>query len=186
MEELKTSKAEQNKALLEKYPILKPYYTTLPNADPYNYEITDLDYVYAGWRGIFLEACDKIMAHLKGINVDPKDFHFFKIEEKGGFLRIDAWSCSDETIRNIIWDLEQRSLLYCPNCGAPTKCVTKDPALFLCPECAKKSQLDFDWLTKDDVPVISEYNHETGQTAKRPTKYDDQFRLQWNAIPTSH
>jgi hypothetical protein len=185
MEELKTSKAEQNKALLERYPILKPYYTTRSDTDPYDYELTDLDCVYEGWKGIFLEACDEIMAHLKEIGEDPKEFHFFDIKEKYGSLRVNTAGYSDNVINDILWNLEQRSMLYCPNCGAPSKCVTQGYVLYLCPECAKKSELKFDWLTKDDVPVISEYNLKTGLTAKKPSKYDEQFRLQWDAIPSS-
>ena len=181
MDKEKEGKIAQNKALLEKYPILMPYYATVPDADPYDYEITDLDYVYAGWRAIFLEACDAIMAHLNEIGVDPKEFHFFDIKEKYGSLRVDTAGYSDRVINDILWDLNSRSLLYCPNCGAPTKCVTHGYVLYLCPECAKKTEMDFDWLTANDVPYVVEYNYETKQETKKPTKYDGQFRLQWVA-----
>ena len=181
MNESKADKIAQNKALLEKYPILKPYYTTRPDADPYDYELTDLDCVYEGWKGIFLEACDEIMAHLKEIGEDLKKFHFFDIKEKYGSLRVDTAGYSDKVIDDILWNLEQRSMLYCPNCGAPSKCVTQGYVLYLCPECAKKSELKFDWLTKDDVPVVTVYNFETKEKTTKASKYDAQFRLQWDA-----
>lgn len=181
MDKEKKEKIAQNKALLEKYPILMPYYATIQGAEPYNYEVTDLDYVYAGWRGIFLEACDAIMAHLKEIGVDPKEFHFFDIKEKYGSLRVDTAGYTDKEINDILWDLDSRSLLYCPNCGAPTKCVTKGYILYLCPDCAKLTEMTFDWLMPEDTPRIVEYNYETKQKTTKLTKYDEQFRSQWDA-----
>jgi len=165
---------EDNKKITEKYPFLKP------RSEDYDYTWTELDLVCLGWQGIFLEACDLILQHLKEVNVDPEEFEFFDIKEKYGELRISTGGYCDKEIDRIISDLEVRSLLYCPSCGKPSKCVSKGYILFLCPECAAQCKLSYDWLTNKDRPIIKEYNND-GTFKEKPTKYDAEFLAQWNA-----
>ena len=171
-----TKMIEKNKRIVERYPILKPN-CILEN---YDYTYTDLDRVCLGWRDIFLEACDSIMSHLNDAGVDIEQFHFFDIKEKWGALNVEVCGYDDDVIENILYnDMYVRSLLICPSCGKPTKCVTEGYTLYLCPDCAVESGLDYNWLIAEDVPVIKEHNYETGEETEKRTKYDQQFLLQW-------
>ena len=179
-EEKKTKKETiaANKALLKKYPILKPRFVSLKGAK-YDYTYTELDTVCMGWHKMFLELCDAIMAHLKKVHIKPSEFYFFDIKEKWGSLRITCGGYDDDEIERMILDAEDRSLLFCPRCGKPTKYVTRGYVLYLCPECYAQSKLTGTLLTPADIPTITEYNNEKGTSTKRPTAYDADFRATW-------
>ena len=187
MDESKKQRAEEikrNKELLKKYPILKP---RLVNANDvgakYDYSYTELDFVCIGWQKMFLETCDEIMAHIKEIGMDPKEFWFYDIKEKWGQLRISVGGYSDEAIDDILNRCEIRSMLYCPHCGKPTKYVTSGYVLYLCPDCVKEARLNGELLTEKDVPYYTEYRYDDKGNYTKEIKrsaYDAQFRAQWN------
>ena len=173
--------AKKNRALLEKYPILKPY-GYYEADEEYDYTWTELDRVPKGWHDMFLRLCDRIQEHLKAKGVPLTEFHFFDIKEKWGTLRIEVTGYSDDEIQEMLFDADAESMLYCPVCGGPSKCVTKGYVLYTCVNCAEKElKLTYDMLTKKDRPIWKEYNYETKQGTEKPTKYDAQFLSQWDA-----
>lgn len=171
-----------NKELLEKYPILMPRFLDEAANDEYDYSWTELDMVPKGWHAMFLRLCDDIQNHLKEKGVPLSDFSFFDIKEKWGTLRVEPGAYSDGEIEGMLFDADAESMLYCPICGKPSKCVTHGYVLYTCVECAEKElKLPYDMLTIKDRPIWKEYNNVTKELTEKFTKHDAQFVAQWNA-----
>lgn len=175
----KQKQIAENKALIEKYPFLKPQFCDEKFEKEYDYSWTELDFVCIGWHKMFLELCEDIKQHLLAKNVPLTDFHFADIKEKWGTLRIEAYGAVDDELYDMLYEAEIRSMLFCPHCGKPTKYVTKGYVLYMCPECVKKSKLNGELLTENDVPYTTIYGDNNEKTIKR-SKYDAEFRAQWN------
>lgn len=170
----------RNAELLRKYPFLKP---VLADESDYDGTWTMLDFVCLGWQGIFLEACDEISSCLEKAGIDPSGARFYDVKEKYGMLRADFSPCVDG-ITEILSRLEERSLLYCPSCGKPTKYVTKGYVWYLCEDCAKKAKLDKEPLTAADIPYYTIYESGGNGDAKakktrKPAYYQREFEKQW-------
>lgn len=183
MEEEKTKEQRiaDNAKLLERYPILRPPF---PEGDEgYEGDWTMLDLVCLGWQKIFLEACDEIMEHLKEDGTNIKDAHFYDVKEKYGILRAEFYP-SDDEIDEIVSRLEERSMLFCPSCGKPTKYVTKGYVLYVCEDCAKEVKMEKQPLTAADIPYYTIY--ESGgngdaeaKKTRKPAYYQREFEKQW-------
>lgn len=170
----------KNKALVGEYPFLKPAFMDEEMEKEYDYSWTEADLVCTGWRAMFMDLCEEIKRHLVEKGVDPSEFHFYDIKEKWGLLRLEACGYVDAEIDEMLSDAEFRSLLFCPSCGKPSKYVTRGYVLYVCPDCLAQSNLVGYPLTEDDVPYTTIYGENNEKTIKR-SKYDDQFRAQWNA-----
>lgn len=179
-DENKEQTRARNAELLRKYPFLKP---VIADGSDYDGSWTMLDFVCLGWQGIFLEACDEISSYLEKAGIDPSEAHFYDAKEKYGILRVE-FSPYDAGIAEILSRLEERSLLYCPSCGKPTKYVTKGIVLYVCEDCAKKVKLDKEPLTAADIPYYTIYESGGNGDAKakktrKPAYYQREFEKQW-------
>lgn len=188
--ERKAKRIEKNKALLDKFPILYPYWEkeTEPGREPYDYSYTMLDFVCIGWQKAFLDTCQEIQDYLKRKNIPLDQFYFVELKEKYGRLDItaDGDALNDKHLSEWLWHADTKFMLYCPHCGKPTKyCTLGAYVLYLCPECAKKVNVETRLLTAEDIPYFTEYKYDEKnptnviKTEKR-TAYDNEFKAQWN------
>jgi hypothetical protein len=121
-----TNEQEKNKALIERFPFLLPWYGRDDDgriADDYDYETTMLDRIPSGWRVAFgEEMCEEILAALLSSGntredglAALKEYYISDIKEKYGQLRWLDSGGVDEVIRKY----EKLAERTCISCGKP-------------------------------------------------------------------
>ena len=161
---------EFNKALIEKYPFLKPH--NLFNADEdksYDYQFTLLDSMPVGWRSAFGEKmCEEIKQTLSKIPYNPKDnydespvcendnwlnhYRVIDIKEKYGTLRWYSNFEPDE-LTKIIDKYEDLSWKTCILCGEQSTLSSKGWISPYCDKCAQTLLDDRNKLSENKLTI---------------------------------
>lgn len=115
-------------------------------------EFNHIDDVPSGWLNIVKEFLPKLKARLIGIDF-LKDYKIMQIKEKFGFIR---WydNTADDSIMNLIQELEQKSEKTCIICGEPATYVSLGWISPYCTECKnhiekKMKEDDMDKMFKE-------------------------------------
>ena len=164
---------EENKELIAKYPFLQ--------FEPDYYEYTWADEVPDGWQIAF---GDEMWAELKQILEEENlldEFQFYGIKEKYGTLRFEYTPFSDRLEK---WETKYdlKSMLYCINCGKPTKYFTRGWINFICEDCKnERPDRKTEELTWECIPSYSSYDSD-GTEHKTVSQFQEQFEAQWKKI----
>lgn len=128
-----------NKALVKKYPFLKPYNEYTGEEDN-SYTSTWLDDMPRGWRMSFAEKiCEELLPVLKKADYVDK-YKIVQIKEKWAFLRWYDTGAPEEIyddIMKIISKYEDISYDTCCNCGKPATYESKGWICPYCEDCAR-------------------------------------------------
>lgn len=143
-----------NQALIERYPFLQPRNRLSDEIDcDYAFTYTELDAMPYGWRKAFghqmLEEIRAVLVRGDYLN----QYRIFEIKEKYGTLRWYDGGAPEaifDELQAVIDKYEDMSMLYCLNCGKPTKYKTKRWVSYLCPDCA--THRDVVLLGENDIP----------------------------------
>lgn len=139
-------KALYNRHLIKKYPFLEfknsryEYFDMNDNPKKSFFErygSTWNDILEVGWRKRFGKDLwrDLLAAMLKD-GIDPKTVAIHQCKEKYGTLRLYL-NTETDSMSDVISHYEDMSMLYCINCGRPTKYISGGWILYLCDRCAK-------------------------------------------------
>lgn len=135
-EKLKNRKT-QNKALIEKYPFLRPLNWQLGEIDNYDYEFTEIDNLPDGWKDLHLKDGRFYLDALKDAmlldKIDIDKARIIQMKEKWGRMVIYPSAEGDNT-EKILSEIEEISERTCCQCGAP---ATKISRGWICPWCDK-------------------------------------------------
>ena len=159
---------EENKALIEKYPILLPknVYTGNP-IYKYDYSYTCLDHMPAGWAKAFgIPMFEDIQNEVNTWSKEEQDnFVFMDIKEKFGELRVYASHVTDKMfeILEAYCAISRNVCIVCGKLDVPM--VNRGWISPYCHDCALKSDLDtveeYEEAVKEEPTTIVEMLHFT-------------------------
>jgi hypothetical protein len=154
--------AEENKALIEKYPILLPRNSfTGKVVDGYDYSYTCLDQMPAGWAKAFgIPLFEDIQNEVNTWKKEARDdFFFTDIKEKFGELRIYTSSMSEKLfeILEAYCTISRNVCIVCGKLDVPM--VNRGWMSPYCRDCAVKADLDsveeYEDAVKDEPKEIA-------------------------------
>jgi hypothetical protein len=94
-----------------------------------------------GWKDIVLSYLPKISKIVKENNID--DFRIVQIKEKFGSLRIYTMGNSNEDIKNLISEMEEKCSYTCEKCGSKEGILrTNGWVRVICDECEEKQRIE--------------------------------------------
>lgn len=138
-EKAKEKVVAYNKALVKRYPFLKPYNEYTGKEDE-SYTSTWLDDMPRGWRIAFAEKmCEELLPILEKVNY-VNEYKILQVKEKYASLR---WYYGDvpeeisEEIAKVISKYEDISYNTCCNCGKPATYESKGWICPFCKDCAR-------------------------------------------------
>lgn len=152
---------EENKALIEKYPILIPKHSfTGKVVDGYDYSYTCLDQMPAGWAKAFgIPLFEDIQNEVNTWKKEARDdFYFTDIKEKFGELRIYTSTMNDKLfeILEAYCAISRNVCIVCGKLDVPM--VNRGWISPYCRNCAAKADLDsvekYDEAVKDEPKEI--------------------------------
>lgn len=135
---------QQNKALIESYPWLKPR-----KYDGSDYEDYDYDYILGenslphGWSTLYLMMCEDIRQKMLELGEDLNDVLFLDAKEKYGEMRVSLGNCPSDVYR-IIDKYLYLSRYVCTSCGDITENQTTGYYVPLCKKCAQENEIELD------------------------------------------